>query len=138
MLIPTVSVKPEHLAVSPVSNMFPLALSILMSKIASVQLIRELAENHRLTYCYNCYILLPVLEGGFRNAGEGLLTNAWSDRKRDNGFKLYEAELRRDMRKKFFFMTVARHWNKLSREAVEASRLEVMKACLSAALSNSV
>ncbi|KFZ49676.1 hypothetical protein N321_01262, partial [Antrostomus carolinensis] len=55
-----------------------------------------------------------------------------------NGFKLEEGRFRLDIRKKFFPMTVMRHWNRLPREAVDASSLEVFKATLDEALSNLV
>ncbi|KFW66613.1 hypothetical protein AS28_00498, partial [Pygoscelis adeliae] len=55
-----------------------------------------------------------------------------------NGFKLKEGRFRLDIRKKFFTMRVVRHWNRLSREAVDAPSLEVFKARLDGALSNLV
>ncbi|KFQ95049.1 hypothetical protein Y956_03503, partial [Nipponia nippon] len=55
-----------------------------------------------------------------------------------NGFKLKEGRLRLDMRKKYFTMRVARHWNRLPGEAVDAPSLEVFKARLDGALSNLV
>ncbi|KFR10709.1 hypothetical protein N306_13966, partial [Opisthocomus hoazin] len=55
-----------------------------------------------------------------------------------NGFKLKEHRLRLDIRKKFFTIRVVRHWNKLPREAVDASSLEAFKARLDGALSNLV
>ncbi|KGL88760.1 hypothetical protein N301_06483, partial [Charadrius vociferus] len=42
------------------------------------------------------------------------------------------------IRKKFFTLRVAKHWNRLSREAVAAPSLEVFKARLDGALSNLV
>lgn len=43
-----------------------------------------------------------------------------------------------DVRKKFFPMTVVRHRNKLHREAIDASPLEVFKVRMSEILSNMV
>ena len=45
---------------------------------------------------------------------------------------------RLDIRKKFFTMRMVRHWNRLSREAVDAPFLEAFKARLDGALSNLV
>jgi len=78
------------------------------------------------------------LKGDCKKAEEGLLKRARSDRTRSNGFKLKEYRFRLDIRKKFFTMRVVRHWNRLSREAVDASSLEVFKARLDGALSNLV
>ncbi|KFP19927.1 hypothetical protein Z169_05702, partial [Egretta garzetta] len=55
-----------------------------------------------------------------------------------NGFKLREGRLRLDIRMKFFTVRVARHWNRLPREAVDAPSLETFKARLDGALSNLV
>ena len=52
------------------------------------------------------------LKGGYKNAGEGLLAKACSDRTKYNGFKLKEGRFRlKEMR-------ALRHGNRLSREAV--------------------
>jgi len=74
------------------------------------------------------YRSLPVSEGACKEAGEGLFTNAWSDRTRGNGFKMKEGRFRLDIRQKFFTMRVVRHWNRLPREAVAAPSLEKFKA----------
>ncbi|GAB0179355.1 hypothetical protein GRJ2_000400800 [Grus japonensis] len=78
------------------------------------------------------------LKGAYRKDGEGLFTRAWSDRMRDNGFKLKEGRFRLDIRKKFFPVRVMTHWNRLPREVVGAPSLEVFKAKLDEALGNVV
>ncbi|GAB0189941.1 hypothetical protein GRJ2_001459400 [Grus japonensis] len=74
------------------------------------------------------------LKGAYKKAGEALFTRTWSDRMRDNGFKLKEGRVRLDIRKKFFTVMVVRHWNRLPREVVAAPSLEVFKARLDGAL----
>ncbi|KFQ92577.1 hypothetical protein Y956_06613, partial [Nipponia nippon] len=55
-----------------------------------------------------------------------------------NGFKLKEGRFRLDIRKKFFTMSVVRHWHRLPTEAVDAPSWELFKARLDEALSNLV
>ena len=65
------------------------------------------------------------LKWPYEKAGEGIFTRACSDRTRGSS-----------LRKKFFMMRLMRHWNRLPREAVDASSLEVFEARLAGALSN--
>jgi len=76
------------------------------------------------------------LKGAYRKDGEGLFTRVCRDRTRGNGCKLKEGRFRSAIRKKIFTIRVVRHRNRLPREAVDASCLEVFKARLDGALSN--
>lgn len=49
-----------------------------------------------------------------------------------------EWKIRLDIEKKFFTMSMVRHWNKLPREAVNAPTLSVLKSRLDKALGNLV
>jgi len=68
------------------------------------------------------------LKGAYRKAAEGLCKRAGSDRMRENGFKLEEGRFRLRIRKKFFTMMVARHWNRLPNETVNAPALEAFRS----------
>ena len=82
--------------------------------------------------------VFQYLKGTHKKAGEGLFARAYRDRTRGDGFKPKEGRFRLDIRKKFFTMTVVRHWNGLPREVVAAPSLAVFKARWDGALSNLV
>ncbi|GAB0204647.1 hypothetical protein GRJ2_002930300 [Grus japonensis] len=67
------------------------------------------------------------LKGAYKKDGDRLFIRACCDRTRGNGFKLKEGRFRLDIRKKFFTMTVVRHWNRLPREVVDAPSLETFQ-----------
>ena len=78
------------------------------------------------------------LKGVYRKAGEEHFMRSASNRMRGNGFKLKKGRFRLDIRKKFFTVRVARHWNRLPREVVDALSLDMFKTRLDGALSNLV
>ena len=61
-----------------------------------------------------------------------------SDRTRENGLKLRQGRFRLDIRRNFFTQRVVTHWNRLSKEVVDAPSLEAFKARLDVALGSLV
>jgi len=78
------------------------------------------------------------LKGVCKKVVEGLITRACGHRTRDKCFKAKDSKSRLDRRKKFFNIRVMRHWNRLTREVVDAPSLEVFKDRVDEALNKLV
>jgi len=78
------------------------------------------------------------LKGPYKKDGDNLFSRACCDRTRGDGFKLKKGRFRVDKRKKFVTMRVVKHWNGLTRKAVDAPSLETFKVRLDRAQSNPI
>ena len=76
--------------------------------------------------------------GPYKKAEKELIARECSERTRGIGFNLKEFRFRLDIGKKFFYLGMVRHWNRLSRRVVDAPSLEVLEVRLNGALSNLV
>ncbi|KAK4816420.1 hypothetical protein QYF61_016856 [Mycteria americana] len=73
-------------------------------------------------------VAFQYFKGAYKKDGDRLFSRACSNRTRANGWKLKGGRFRPDIRKKFFTMSVVKHWNRLPREVVDAPSLETFKA----------
>jgi len=69
-------------------------------------------------------VAFQYLKRAYTKDGDRLFSRTCCDRTRGNGFKLKEGRFRLDLRKKFFTLSVVKHWQRLPREVGDVPSLE--------------
>ena len=101
-------------------------------QVGGSQYKKDSLENRRLQG--DLITVFQYLKGAYKREGSQLFTRINNGRTWGNGFKLKEERFTLDIKLKFFTMRVVRCWNRLPREVVDASSLEVFKIRLDGAL----
>jgi len=81
-------------------------------------------------------MVFQFLKRTYSQEGDNFLHGLIGDRIRGNDFKLKERRFKLDVRNTFFTQRMVRHWNLLSREAVDATSLEAFEVKLGGILSS--
>jgi len=71
--------------------------------------------------------LFKYLKGDYRKRGVGLFSLVTGDSMRGNGLELHQGRFRLDIRKNSFTDSIVKYWNRLPKEVVESSSLNVFK-----------
>jgi len=79
-------------------------------------------EKRRL--CGDLILAFQYLNGAYKKDGDKFFSRAHCNRTRGNIFKLRKGRFRLDIRNNFFSVRIAKHWNRLPREVVDASSLK--------------